>query len=124
MRERPDTHPDGRRVELPQRPDEQLAEPELAARYRGYKPTTVKSLMATSEKINYELIRDVVLWIVASNADVSKLPKQRQGVWGEQQAAAARAEKAGIPRDDLGGAILIFLPVRALPGRLSGLSVA
>ena len=66
-----------------QQPAPELTEAELGKRYSAYSQTTAKSLKDLDhEALDYDLIRDLVLWIMETEADVSGLPKGRQGIWG------------------------------------------
>ena len=68
-----------------QKLDMELSESELGRRYGSYAAQTVTALNDLDhDAIDYELIRDVVLWVMETTADVSSLPKNRQGVWGQQ----------------------------------------
>jgi ATP-dependent RNA helicase DHX57 len=85
-------------------PDMDLTEEELGLRYGGYQSTTITALKDLDhEAIDYELIRDLVLWIMETEADVNALPKNRQGIWGKEWNAADSDE-------EIGGAVLVFLP--------------
>eukprot|EP01043_Picozoa_sp_COSAG02_P052520 COSAG02_NODE_5671_length_4141_cov_10.012123_2_plen_881_part_01 len=98
-----------KRVDPRTLPDMDLTEEELGLRYGGYQGTTTKALKELDhDAIDYELIRDLVLWIMETEADVNTLPKNRQGIWGKQWNAAADDEAGQA--EELGGAVLVFLP--------------
>jgi HrpA-like RNA helicase len=87
-------------------PDMECTEAQLAGRYQGYSPNTITSLSKLdTEAIDYDLIRDVVLWIMETNADVQSLSTQRRGVWGKERTKDEKQK--GGSKD---GAILVFLP--------------
>ena len=58
--------------------------------------------------MNFELVRDVVAWLVAG-ADGSKMPV---GVGGGQRRGSLLPAMSGGGKSKVGGAILIFLQVR------------